>query len=103
MKNVKEYKCVLFSGQRLFCYDRGTAYSAYPHEDIINFAENSIRCLASHCPAAILDNVVRVDIFRRNNGSLVVNEFESFEADHHATWNYKADSEFTLNAKIDIA
>ena len=53
------------------CYDRGTAYLAYPHEDIINFAENSIRCLASHCPAAILDSVVRVDLFRRNNGSLV--------------------------------
>jgi hypothetical protein len=105
MKNVKEYKCVLFNGQRQYlahnCYDRGTAYSVYPHEEILSFAENAIRCLASQRPAAILDSIVRVDIFKRNNGSLVVNEFESFEADHHAAWHYKADSEFTLNAKID--
>ena len=39
-----------------------------------------------------------MDIFQRANGQLVVNEFESFEADHHASHekNLQADYEIQL-------
>ena len=39
---------------------------------------------ASACPNALVDSLMRVDIFQTMAGKLVVNEFESLEADHHS-------------------
>jgi len=105
MYNVKEYKCVMFNGKRQYvahnCYDRGTRFSVYPHADILQFAEAALRSLASTRPCSLIDGLVRVDLFQRKNGSLVVNEFESFEADHHCSQHYNSVLEFQLNCKID--
>jgi len=106
MKNATEYKCVLFNGRRQYlahnCSRIGTSYSDYPHHDLFDFAELAVNRLAAEVPAAILDSLVRVDIFRKKNGSLVVNEFESFEADHYTGAHYKPDLQFILDSKIDL-
>ena len=105
MVNAREYKCVLFNGRRQYlahnCSRLGTSYSEYPHEAIFEFAELAVQRLSTEVPAAILDSLVRVDIFRRKNGSLVVNEFESFEADHHTSSRYNSDQQFILDSRID--
>ena len=46
----------------------------------MNFAEEAIKILALKNSNAMTDFIVRVDIFQRQNGQLVVNEFESLEA-----------------------
>lgn len=46
----------------------------------MEFANEAIRMLALKNPNAITDFIVRVDIFQRQNGQMVVNEFESLEA-----------------------
>lgn len=106
MKNAREYKCVLFNGRRQYlahnCARIGTSFSDYPHHDIFDFAELAVNTLAAEVPAAILDSLVRVDIFRRQNGSLVVNEFESFEADHYTASRYNSDLQFILDSQIDL-
>jgi len=61
------------------CFKHGKAYSVYPHTTILNFAEQAVIALSQKCPSAILGGLVRVDIFQRANGQLVVNEFESFD------------------------
>jgi glutathione synthase/RimK-type ligase-like ATP-grasp enzyme len=48
--------------------------------DVKKFANEAIKMLALKNPAAITDFIVRVDIFQRQNGQMVVNEFESLEA-----------------------
>jgi hypothetical protein len=50
--------------------------------EMLEFAERAIRDLKSACPDAIVDGLVRVDIFKTKTGKLVVNEFESLEADY---------------------
>ena len=67
------------------CHNRNKsyAYSEPPHTEIFKFAESVVNVLKSNCPAAIVNGMVRVDIFRRKDGKFVVNEFESFEADFY--------------------
>lgn len=102
MQNNKEYKVVLVKYKAKYvaynCFRQGKAYSVYPHTIILNFAEQAVIALSQKCPSAILEGLVRVDIFQRANGQLVVNEFESFEADHHASHekNLQADYEVQL-------
>ena len=52
-------------------------------EDIFNFACYAWNRLAKASPQAILDRIFRVDVMTFND-KLVVNEFESLEADYHA-------------------
>lgn len=51
-------------------------------EDRAKFAVESINLLQSRCPEALVNGLVRVDIMQNENGQMVVNEFESLEADH---------------------
>lgn len=48
--------------------------------DILQFAETAVHILESYVPFTIANFLIRVDIMQRNDGSLVVNEFESMEA-----------------------
>ena len=86
MKNKKEYKVVLFNRMaRYVCIlkSQGTSFSQKPHTRVMNFAMEALQEFASACPNALVDSLMRVDIFQTNAGKLVVNEFESLEADHN--------------------
>lgn len=50
-------------------------------EDVLVFATNAITRLKSSNPNSITDGLVRVDVFQLPNKKLVVNEFESLEAE----------------------
>ena len=65
------------------------AFSKHPHTEIFQFAESAVKVLAKNCPAAIVDGLIRVDIFQRNDGKFVVNEFESFEADFNPSGSHR--------------
>ena len=100
MSNQKEYKLVLIGGKVLWksvvnhTPQRLAAFSPRGHKVLIKWAENALRALHRSCPQAICDGLVRVDIFQTISGSLVVNEFESFEADVDGT-----DREFGLQTQ----
>ena len=51
----------------------------FSHDDLVTFATDCIRSVSMH-NEYILDGLVRVDIFKNNEGTLVVNELESLEA-----------------------
>lgn len=89
MANKKEYKVVLFKREVRYISvlpnnTSGTAFSIKPHTRLKSFASDAIKELASACPYALVDSLMRVDIFQTKMGTFVVNEFESLEADHHS-------------------
>ena len=50
--------------------------------DRFKFAEESVAELRKMCPESLVSGLVRVDIMQNNEGQMIVNEFESLEADH---------------------
>ena len=85
MTNKKEYKVVLFNGEARYIStvspnSKGTAFSSKP--ELMNFAVEVLKEFGSACPNALVDSLMRVDIFQTMTGKLVVNELESLEADH---------------------
>lgn len=89
MANKKEYKVVLFNKEARYisvlpCNTIGTAFSQKPHAKLMSFAMDVVKELASVYPNALVDSLMRVDVFQTKTGTLVVNEFESLEADHHS-------------------
>jgi hypothetical protein len=63
---------------------KGSKPSSFQHvndEDVLAFATMAINELKRACPRALIDGLTRVDIFQLPDGKLVVNEFESLEAD----------------------
>lgn len=51
------------------------------------FAEESIAALLTACPESLVSGLVRVDIMISNDNKMVVNEFESLEANHYHSDN----------------
>jgi len=88
MKNRKEYKVVLFNREPRYISilrkSTGQAFSESPHTRLMGFAVDALNEFSSSCPDALLDSLVRVDIFQTKLGKLVVNEVESLEADHYS-------------------
>jgi hypothetical protein len=85
MANKKEYKVVLFKGEARYISrgptnKKGIAFSSKP--ELMDFAMEALKEFASACPNALVDSLMRVDIFQTMTGKLVVNELESLEADH---------------------
>jgi hypothetical protein len=100
MQNRKEYKVVLLNGERKHIfYDRSQrrdcgAFSKESPNRLFEFAQNALHLLRKARPHAILDYLVRVDVFEtqeketytNEDGKVsirnrwVVNEFESLEA-----------------------
>jgi len=89
MQNRREYKVVMFNKHSQ--YIAGISQHASPARAFIGsrdgskywiykFAENAVRELEKCCPEAITDGLLRVDIFQTAENKLVVNEFESLEA-----------------------
>ena len=89
MRNKKEYKVVMFNREpKYVAYNpnaSGIAFSIHPHTHLMSFAEYALNEFSLSCPFAMVDSLMRVDIFQTQSGKLVVNEFESLEADHHCT------------------
>lgn len=98
MRNKTECKVVLMHGKVQFLAKicrkaRGienTTFSSPPHKRLFEFAEEACRILGERNPSAVLDGVVRVDIFQTSKGNLVVNEFESLEACTYSTGENEA-------------
>jgi hypothetical protein len=49
-------------------------------QDILNFATAAVALLRARCPYCLATFFMRVDVMQRDDGQLLVNEFESFEA-----------------------
>jgi len=82
LENTKEYK-IVFIGET-FSHTipnaKGTG-EGFCEEPILRaFAEAALVSIKSSCAETITDGLFRVDIMKRANGNLVVNEFESLEA-----------------------
>jgi len=65
-------------GLHSFETQSGNSYGT--QESIFKFAEQAARCLKERVPGSIIRGMLRVDIMCREDGVLVVNEFESLEA-----------------------
>jgi hypothetical protein len=55
------------------------SFTGVSHDELIIFANSVLESISAH-EEYIIDGLVRVDIFRNNDGELVVNELESLEA-----------------------
>ena len=67
MTNKKEYKVVLFNGEARYIskvspYSKGTAFSSKP--ELMNFAVEALKEFGSACPNALVDSLMRVDVFQ---------------------------------------
>ena len=60
-------------------------FSTYPHSEIKIFAEHCVRLLKAWNPDSIVHGLMRVDVMQSSNGNLVLNEFESFEANYYSS------------------
>jgi len=81
--NRKEYKVTLYNGKALYiCKSvRRIKERAFSNStEIMRFAETAVAMLKCETTAIDLEGVIRVDIMQGNDGSLIVNEFESLEA-----------------------
>jgi hypothetical protein len=86
MLNRKEYKIVCLDSEPQYVANIqtfsniGTSFSCSPHEVLFDFVRSAVRALKSKVPGFMCEGLVRVDVFLRQDGRFVVNEFESFEA-----------------------
>lgn len=82
LTNGKEYKVILLDGKAEFhtVKNKGLSKAFSDKEKLYKFAETSLRILKEKRPGTIADGMVRVDIMERNDGQMIVNEFEGFEA-----------------------
>lgn len=82
LTNGKEYKIIVLDGKAIFhtVKNNGQSKAFSDTETLYEFAETSLRILKSKRPGTISDGMVRVDIMQRNDGKMIVNEFEGFEA-----------------------
>lgn len=94
--NPREARVILFDGAAQYiAYDhhRPSNSSALKASEskLFAFAEDAVRKLKKSCPWAILDGLVRVDIFEvqvgPNEYRLYVNEYESLEASYKISKN----------------
>ena len=57
---------------------------SFSQNDVVAFAYQVLESISHLDELFILDGIVRVDIFKANDGRLVVNELESLEADFYS-------------------
>ena len=85
MKNMKEYKVLVFDAKPLYVLSSksGKRRIAFcdKDEDLLTFARDAVEILKKNCKHAIVDGLIRVDIFCNAAGKWKVNEFEGYEAD----------------------
>jgi hypothetical protein len=98
MKNNFEYKVVCWNKCALYiaktCRGYGRAFAYKKEDTVIAFASYAVNLLSERFPEAVLDGLVRVDIFITAENKMVVNEFESLEADFFG-------ADHTLNSAME--
>jgi hypothetical protein len=89
LRNRREYKVILLNGKYKYSTgpSKGKAFSVPPHRDLISFAERAVQTLSHHHAGAICDGLIRVDVMQTFTGDMIVNEFESLEADYTSKRN----------------
>jgi hypothetical protein len=92
MFNRREHKVVCWNGEPLFLCSFSNAggavssgginqsFSPYPHTELFDFVRTAVQHAKKQLPELLSEGLFRVDVFKRVDGSLVVNEFESLEA-----------------------
>ena len=102
LKHNVECKVVVFNYKSRFIASRtGSRPSLRSYDDnqILLFAEQAVVKLRENIPYCISDGLVRVDIFTETSSGIVINEFESLEAN----WHSKADSTvIEMNSDLTI-
>jgi hypothetical protein len=79
---------------------KGASFSEYPHDRLFDFVKDVVSFFKSKCPFAITEQLFRVDVFQNSNGDLVVNEFESLDADFHVRGKSSCDWESVVHVYI---
>ena len=92
MMNRRENKVVLLNGEATYIASistgsnkrssGGTNKQFGDYDSLLQFANEAVRRFVTNVPFAIIDGLFRVDIFQTQEGRLVVNEFESLEANY---------------------
>jgi hypothetical protein len=81
LRNLKEYKMICHHGVIVYKVqkkkDPGKAFPG-----VEDFAKHALDTLSTRLPQCMTDFMIRVDIMQLDCGRLVVNEFESFEAQY---------------------
>ena len=75
----------MLDGQAQYFFTRGQGKRFFIEDkQLMSFAEESLMLLKQRRPSTITEGLVRVDVMQRNDGVMIVNEFESLEADYHS-------------------
>jgi predicted RNase H-like HicB family nuclease len=102
MKNNCEYKVVCWNMEAKYVAltkrGYGTAFAKGKVADLLEFANSAIRQLKQECPCAIVDGLIRVDIFETAAKKFIVNEFEGLEA-RYCTKRGKSEMEISDNIR----
>jgi len=108
MKNRKEYKVVYIPSKNITyisstsrtasCGNGKRAFSFGDHSELFAFVKKVVEFFQAECPYVICDGLFRVDVFMNQANELVVNEFESLEAQHDSI---KAEENGLMNMNLD--
>lgn len=74
----------MLDGQAQYFFTRGQGKRFFIEDKQLSFAEESLMLLKQRRPSTITEGLVRVNVMQRNDGVMIVNEFESLEADYHS-------------------
>jgi hypothetical protein len=109
MHNRKECKVVVLNNSPVYqaCIStggnskskNGVCRSFADFEELQQFANQAIAQLRLAAPFAITDGLFRVDIFQTAAGKMVVNEFESLDAEYQSSISGRAEAVYTFLEK----
>ena len=109
MYNRKEYKVVVLNNTPLFKAAISTgshSKSKYginkafaEEEELLQFAQTALERFRAAAPFAITDGLFRVDIFQTVTGKMVVNEFESLDAEYQSSTSGKNEATYSFLEK----
>lgn len=109
MYNRREYKVVVLNNSPVYIAGISTGSKAKSKngvnrafadfEELQQFAGQAIERLRLAAPFAITDGLFRVDIFQTAAGKMVVNEFESLDAEYQSPASGTAEATYTFLEK----
>ena len=108
MHNRREYKVVVLNNSPVYIAGISTGSSKSKNgvnrafsdfEELQKFAGQAVDRLRLAAPFAITDGLFRVDIFQTAAGKMVVNEFESLDAEYQSPASGTAEATYTFLEK----
>ena len=106
MYNRKEYKIVVLNNTAVYKAGistgsnnrskNGINKAFAEEEELLQFAQTALERFRAAAPFAITDGLFRVDIFQTITGKLVVNEFESLDAEYQSTTSGKNEATYSF-------